>query len=150
MSFNKTLQRRYKKHLNTSPLLENLDQKEISRLLALSKEIEDVLSKTTRPADVLGFIFDAVVDELDKRIPAEKHQEDEQSMTGSDATGDGTLFNDQDVDAINIANKLSGGQAKGGFLGFGDPNKKIQQTYGNILKAVSTRLDKVAQRIKAT
>lgn len=150
MKFNKTLQQRYKKHLNIPLLNEKLDQKEIDRLLNVSKEIKEIMGTTPHKVDVLRYLFDLIMEETaecDKKA-TKGYEEDEINLTPGQAN------------AINLAYNLAGGntpggaKARGGLASaltgglVGDPVKKIQKSYGNILSALSKRLDEVAKNIE--
>lgn len=144
MKFNKTLQQRYKKHLNVPLLNEKLDQNEIDRLLNVSKEIKEIMGATPHKVDVLRYLFDLVMEETAEcdRKAGGGFEEDELTLTPGQAN------------AINLAYNLSQGKARGGIASalsgglVGDPVKKIQKSYGNILTALSKRLDEVAKNIE--
>lgn len=153
MKFQKTLQQRYKKHLNQIILSENLDekldQKEIERLLTIADDIREIMDTTDYKVDVLRFLFQHIMEETDRcgKCVGVTYEEDE--IVGKELS-----LTPGEVNAINTAHTMSQGQAKGGLLSAltgglaGNPTKKIQQAYGQVLNALATRLTAAATKMK--
>jgi len=145
MKFQQTLQQRYKKHLNTPVISENLDQEEIDRLINIAKEVREIMDSTNYKVDVLRFLFDHIMEETErcgKCVSVEYEEDEEFSLTPNE------------VNAINTAYTMAQGKAKGGMLNtltgglIGNPVKKIQKAYGDVLNALSTRLTAAAAKMK--
>lgn len=150
MKFQQTLQQRYKKHLNTPIISENLDQEEIDKLINIAKEVREIMDSTNYKVDVLRFLFDHIMEETERcgKCIGVEYEEDEQTMGGQFA------LTPNEVNAINTAYTMAQGQAKGGLLStltggaLGNPVKKIQKAYGEVLTALSQRLVNAANKMK--
>lgn len=54
-----------------------------------------------------------------------------------------TSLKPEDLKTIETVKKLAGGEAKGGLNPFDKPEKDIKRAYGNLLKQVSTKINKI-------